>query len=78
MLIALAQAVTAYGKPKPFRPGMVLEADMLSERRKLYEWLLEPLYSFHGTFGASCHVRPAISNGFIYGEGKNDESKGDR
>lgn len=54
VLVALdEQAVTAYGKPEPLRPGMVLEADILSERRKLYEWLLEPLYSLRGTFGAS-------------------------
>ena len=25
--------------------GMQLEADILQERRKLYEWVLEPLYS---------------------------------
>lgn len=43
-----AQAVTAYGRPEPLRPGMLLEADILSERRKLYEWLLEPLYSLRG------------------------------
>lgn len=54
VLVALdAQAVTAYGKPEPLRPGMVVEADILSERRKLYEWLLEPLYSLRGTFGTS-------------------------
>ncbi|HZX77311.1 HlyD family secretion protein [Lysobacter sp.] len=46
------QTVTAYGKAEPLRPGMVLEADILSERRKLYEWLLEPLYSLRGTVGA--------------------------
>ncbi|MGO4222305.1 HlyD family secretion protein [Lysobacter sp. TAF61] len=43
-----AQTVTAYGKPEPLRPGMVVEADILSERRKLYEWLIEPLYSLNG------------------------------
>lgn len=43
------QTVTAFGKAEPLRPGMVLEADVLSERRKLYEWLLEPLYSLRGT-----------------------------
>lgn len=53
VLVALdAQTVTAYGRPEPLRPGMVLEADILSERRKLYEWLLEPLYSLRGTVGS--------------------------
>ncbi|KGQ18604.1 HlyD family secretion protein [Lysobacter dokdonensis DS-58] len=47
-----AQTVTAYGKPEPLRAGMVLEADILSERRRLYEWLLEPLYSVRGVVGA--------------------------
>ena len=42
------QDVTAYGKAEPLRPGMMLEADVLGERRRLYEWVLEPLYSLHG------------------------------
>lgn len=46
------QTVTAYGRPEPLRPGMLLEADILGERRRLYEWLLEPLYSLRGTVAA--------------------------
>ena len=46
-----AQTVTAFGRQEPLRPGMVLEADILGERRKLYEWLLEPLYSLRGRIG---------------------------
>lgn len=42
------QSVTAYGKAEPLRPGMLLEADILGEKRKLYEWVLEPLYSLTG------------------------------
>jgi len=54
VLVALdAQTVMAYGKPESLRPGMALEADILSERRRLYEWLLEPLYSLRGTMGSS-------------------------
>lgn len=50
VLVALeAQAVKAYGKYEPLRPGMLLEADILGERRRLYEWLLEPLYSVRGS-----------------------------
>lgn len=49
VLVALdAQTVTAYGKHETLRPGMLVEADILSERRKLFEWLLEPLYSLRG------------------------------
>ncbi|MEJ7745514.1 MAG: HlyD family efflux transporter periplasmic adaptor subunit [Luteimonas sp.] len=42
------QSILAYGKKEPLRPGMLLEADILGERRKLYEWVLEPLYSLRG------------------------------
>jgi membrane fusion protein len=42
------QAVTAYGAPRPLLAGMAVEADVLLERRRLYEWVLEPLYSLTG------------------------------
>jgi membrane fusion protein len=42
------QSVLAYGKPELLRPGMRLEADVMGERRRLYEWVLEPLYSVAG------------------------------
>lgn len=49
VLVALdEQSITAYGEQEPLRPGMGLDADILGERRKLYEWVLEPLYSLHG------------------------------
>lgn len=49
VLVALpAQTVTAYGEREALLPGMLLEADILGEHRKLYEWLLEPLYSLTG------------------------------
>ncbi|QCP51631.1 HlyD family efflux transporter periplasmic adaptor subunit [Trinickia violacea] len=43
-----AQTVNAYGKPQPLQAGMALQADILQERRRLYEWVLEPLYSVTG------------------------------
>lgn len=49
VLVALdSQSILAYGKAEPLRPGMQLEADIVGERRKLYEWLLEPLYALSG------------------------------
>ena len=52
VLVALdEQAITAYGKSEALRPGMRLDADILGERRKLYEWVLEPLYSIRGKVG---------------------------
>ena len=53
VLVALdAQSVTAYGKPEALRPGMLLEADILGERRSLIEWVLEPLFALRGRMGA--------------------------
>ena len=43
-----AQTMTAYGEPRALQPGMRVDADILQETRKLYEWLLEPLYSISG------------------------------
>lgn len=42
------QTVTAYGKKLDLQAGMLLEADVLQDRRRLYEWVLEPLYSLTG------------------------------
>ena len=42
------QTVKAYGEEKPLQIGMILEADILHERKKLYEWVLDPLYSISG------------------------------
>ena len=47
--VSLAQqAVTAYGKLEPLRPGMLVDADILGEKRRLIEWVFEPLYSIEG------------------------------
>lgn len=37
------QAVSAYGRDQVLRPGMVLEADVIRDRRKIWEWLAEPI-----------------------------------
>ncbi|XQA62016.1 HlyD family secretion protein [Xanthomonas sacchari] len=42
------QTIMAYGKPEILKPGMLLEADIVGERRRLIEWILEPLYSIKG------------------------------
>lgn len=47
--VALAnQRVNAYGKAELLKPGMLLDADILGERRRLVEWIFEPLYSIKG------------------------------
>jgi membrane fusion protein len=42
------ETVTAYGEALPLQPGMALEADVALERRRLYEWVLDPLYTVTG------------------------------
>ncbi|WFF38432.1 HlyD family efflux transporter periplasmic adaptor subunit [Moraxella nasibovis] len=42
------QTIKAYGNDLPLQVGMTLEGDILHETRKLYEWVLEPLYSITG------------------------------
>lgn len=39
------QSVLAYGEPMPLQAGMTLEADVELDRRRLYEWVLDPLYA---------------------------------
>ena len=52
VVVALrSQAVTAYGAPRRLLPGMEVEADVLLETRRLYEWVLEPLYALAGRVG---------------------------
>jgi membrane fusion protein len=43
-----AQSIMAYGEARPLQVGMQVEADIMQERRKLYEWVLEPLISITG------------------------------
>lgn len=43
-----SQSITAYGVDQPLQAGMLLEADVLQESRRLYEWVLEPLFSLSG------------------------------
>jgi len=40
--------IEVYGRAQPLQAGMLLEADIVQDRRRLYEWALEPLYSVTG------------------------------
>ncbi len=42
------QDVLAYGKALPLKSGMLVDASILLEQRRLYEWVLEPLFSISG------------------------------
>lgn len=39
------QTMKTYGKFTDLKPGMLLQADIMLEKRFLYEWVIEPLYS---------------------------------
>jgi membrane fusion protein len=42
------QNILAYGESMPLRPGMQVDADVMVDRRRLFEWMLDPLYSLTG------------------------------
>ncbi len=42
------QDVLAYGQAQPLAPGMQIDADVLLDRRRLIEWVFEPLLSISG------------------------------
>jgi|GEM_PF-2062364 len=43
------QTVTVYGQPYPLTAGMVLQGVILGDKRNIWEWVLEPIYSLKGT-----------------------------
>ena len=43
-----SQAVLAYGTPRTLKAGMQVEADVLLDRRRLIEWIFEPLLGLAG------------------------------
>lgn len=43
-----SQQVLAYGKPESLQAGMLVEADILLDRRRLIEWIFDPLLSLAG------------------------------
>jgi membrane fusion protein len=46
-----AQTANAYGAAQPLQPGMTLQADVLIETRRIWQWVLDPLHALRG--GAS-------------------------
>lgn len=43
-----SSSIKVYGHDQLLQAGMLLEADVVQDRRRLYEWALEPLYSITG------------------------------
>jgi membrane fusion protein len=44
------QAVSAFGQEFSLRPGMLVNADLLLEKRTLLEWMFEPVMQLKGRF----------------------------
>ncbi|MCL1142745.1 HlyD family secretion protein [Shewanella gaetbuli] len=45
------QNMLAYGDEFPLKSGMLLEADIVLDKRSLLDWLLDPIYSLEGRVG---------------------------
>lgn len=43
-----SQGIQTYGQAQPLKPGMALEADVLQDRRAVWEWVLEPVMAASG------------------------------
>ena len=44
--------VMAYGKPRQIQQGMTFSAVMIGSKKKLWQWILDPLYSYSGALWA--------------------------
>jgi membrane fusion protein len=51
-----SENVTAYGRSETLLPGMTLDADVLLDRRRLIEWIVEPLYGFGRSLRGAANV----------------------
>lgn len=43
-----ASVITVYGIKKPIQHGMTLSAVIIGEKKKIWQWILDPLYSYYG------------------------------
>jgi membrane fusion protein len=46
------QTATAYGAAAPLQPGMTVQADVLIETRRVYQWVLDQLHALTGSGSA--------------------------
>ena len=46
------QFVTLYGKEKRIHHGMTVSAVIIGSKRKVWQWILDPIYSFYGGLAA--------------------------
>jgi membrane fusion protein len=45
-----SQSAKAYGVQQALQSGMQLEADVMLDRRTIFEWIMEPLYALNGKY----------------------------
>ncbi len=57
------QSIQAYGESIPLKAGLTLEADVLQERRKVWEWVLEPVLAARQQMKVLGAASKAISPG---------------
>lgn len=50
--ILTRSVIPVYGVPKKIRHGMTLSALIVGEKRSLWQWIFDPIYSFYGTIAA--------------------------
>jgi membrane fusion protein len=56
-------SLQAFGKAQPLKAGMSLEADIVQDRRAIWEWVLEPLLAAKARWKISSEVPPATNPG---------------
>jgi membrane fusion protein len=69
------QSVPAYGVEQPLRSGATLDGNILLEKRRLYEWVLEPLYTITGTL---CHGLAELPQPEFLGQCPGSDHSADR
>mgnify|MGYP003796750649 CR=1 FL=1 len=57
------QSIQAYGEPVALKAGLTLEADVLQKRRKVWEWVLEPVLAARQQMKVLGAVSKAVSAG---------------
>jgi membrane fusion protein len=44
------QTVNVYGKHHPLTAGMMFDGVILGEKRRIWQWIMEPIFSLRGVF----------------------------
>ena len=58
-------SVQAFGQAQPLKAGMILDADVVQERRAIWEWVLEPLLAASKRWQIPSHTPAGTSPGGV-------------